>query len=106
MIARPPVSPKQQFQRQPLNLKHLVIAGQQLIFYVHATQGSGWFAEDANFKISARQTQKLTGYGYYCDVSLSPDGKTGAQGNEREATIKLWDFANDQFSNKRTVTGK
>jgi hypothetical protein len=83
-----------------------VIAGQQLIFYVHATEGSGWFAEDANFKITAGQTQKLTARGYYSDINLSPDGKTGVQGNEGEATIKLWDFANDQFSNKRTVTGK
>lgn len=82
-----------------------VVTVAQLTFYVHGTEGTGWFADDVHFKVTPGQTQKLTHRNYYSDISLSPDGKTGAQGAEGKASVNVWDFSNDQFSNKRVLRG-
>lgn len=93
--------------KEKIQIKHIrVVQDGQLKIYVRGSEGEGWFAADVDYRVTPGQIQKITTKDYYHDVSLSPDGKTGAQGDSGNATIKFWDFLNDLFSNKRVVVGK
>jgi Tol biopolymer transport system component len=85
---------------------HTIIADGKPVFYINGREGEGWFADDIHFKVTTGQIQKITTKGYYGDINISPDGKTGVQGGDSAASIKLWDFSDDKFSNKRIVTAQ